>query len=97
MPCCVKDGKHEDAKEFLGLYLDALQGALDEEVVELSTNIGIDKADSAAGVDELEEEARLVQIGLGESNDTRCANHLSFSAPGQCTGIDVADGCMDHK
>ena len=57
MPCFVKDGKHEDAMEFLGLYLDALQGALDEELVELRTNIGIDKADSAAGVNELEEEA----------------------------------------
>ena len=82
--------------EFLGLYLDALQGALDEELVELHTNIGINKADFAAGVNELEEEAQLVQIGLRESNDTRCAN-LSFSAAGQCTGIDVADGCMDHE
>ena len=95
VPCCVKDGKHEDAMEVLGLYLDALQGGLDEELVELRTNIGIDKADSAAGVNELEE-AQLVQIGPRESNDTRCAN-LSFSAAGQCTGIDVADGCMDHE
>ena len=30
---CVKDGKHEDAEEFLALYLDAL----DEELVELHT------------------------------------------------------------
>ncbi|KAH9998355.1 hypothetical protein BJV77DRAFT_749575 [Russula vinacea] len=33
--CCVKDGKHEDAEVFLGLYLDAL----DEELVELRTYI----------------------------------------------------------
>ena len=88
VPCCVKDGKHEDAKEFLGLYLDALQGALDEEVVELRTNIGINKADSATGVNELEEEAQLVQIGLRESNDTWCAN-LSFSAPGSTSLTDA--------
>ena len=30
---CVKEGKHLDAEEFLGVYLDAL----DEELVELHT------------------------------------------------------------
>ena len=79
MPCCVKDGKYDDAKEFLGLYLDAL----DEELVELRTNICIDKAASGAGVDVLEEEAQLVdgQTGRKQGN-TVCQSFFL------CTGID---------
>ena len=88
MPCCVKDGQDEDAKEFLGLYSDAL----DEELVELRTNICIDKAVSGAGVDVLEEEAQLVdgQTGRKQGN-TVCQSFFL------CSRIDVADGCMDHK
>jgi ubiquitin carboxyl-terminal hydrolase 10 len=45
---CVKDGKHEDAEEFLGFYLDAL----DEELVELNTYISTHKLASARSVGE---------------------------------------------
>ena len=51
---CVKDGKHEDAAEFLGLYLDALN----EELVQLHTYTSADKPASAPGVEVVEEEAR---------------------------------------
>ena len=60
LTCCVKDGKHGDAEEFLGLYLDAL----DEELVELRTYIGKQKPASAASVEELEEES---QSGEGQT------------------------------
>ena len=53
---CVKDGKHHDAEEFLGLYLDAL----DEELVELQSYIGTQKS-ATPGVEELEEEAQSVK------------------------------------
>jgi len=53
----VKDGKHEDAEEFLGLYLDAL----DEELVELRTYISTHKPASASGVEELEEEVQSTE------------------------------------
>jgi ubiquitin carboxyl-terminal hydrolase 10 len=43
----VKDGKHEDAEEFLGLYLDAL----DEELVELR-NISTHKPASTSSVED---------------------------------------------
>ena len=54
---CVKDGKHEDAEEFLGLYLDALENELDE----LHTYIGAQKPTSALSVEELEKEAQSVE------------------------------------
>jgi hypothetical protein len=54
---CVKDGKTEDAEEFLGLYLDAL----DTELVELHTYISTHKPASAPSVEELEEEARSAE------------------------------------
>jgi ubiquitin C-terminal hydrolase len=55
----VKDGKHQDAEEFLRLYLDAL----DEELVELHKILN---------VKELEEEAQSAegQTGVGEQNYT---------------------------
>ena len=75
-------------KEFLGLYLDAL----DEELVELRTNIRIDKALSGAGVDVLEEEVQLVDGQTGsQQGNTVCQSFFL------CSGIDVADGCTDHK
>jgi hypothetical protein len=44
---CVKDGRQQDAEEFLGNYLDAL----DEELIELQTFIGTHKPDSTASVE----------------------------------------------
>ena len=43
----VKDGKHEDAEEFLGLFLDAL----DRELVELQTYIRTHKQASVPNVE----------------------------------------------
>ena len=57
LTCCVKDGKHDDAEEFLDLYLDAL----DEELVELRTYIGTQKPASAPSVEELEEESQSAE------------------------------------
>ena len=57
LTCCVKDGKHDDAEGFLGLYLDAL----DEELIELRTYIGTDEPPSASGVEGLEEEVQSTQ------------------------------------
>ena len=51
---CVKDGKHEDAEEFLGLYLDAL----DDELVGLHTYIGTHRPASAPRIEELREVAQ---------------------------------------
>ena len=53
----VKDGKHQNAEEFLGLYLDAL----DEELVELHTYISAHKPASTPSVEELGEEAQLAE------------------------------------
>jgi hypothetical protein len=53
----VKDEKHDDAEEFLDLYLDAL----DEELVELRTYIGTQKPASAPSVEELEEESQSAE------------------------------------
>ena len=47
---CVKDGKHQDAKLFLDLYLDAL----DEELVGLHSTHKL-----PSNVEELKEEAQL--------------------------------------
>ena len=51
---CVKDGKHQDAEEFLGLYLDAL----DEELVNLHAYVSTHKSASTPGVEDLEDEAQ---------------------------------------
>ena len=50
---CVKDEKHEDAAEFLGLYLEALN----EELVELQTYTSAHKPATAPSVGEVREEA----------------------------------------
>ena len=49
----MKDGKHEDAEEFLGLYLDAL----DEELAGLRSYISTHEPVSVPCVEELEEDA----------------------------------------
>ena len=51
---CVKDGKNKDPKEFLRLYLDAL----DEELVELRTYISTHEPASAPSVEKLEGEGQ---------------------------------------
>lgn len=48
---CVKDGKKQDAEEFLRLYLDAL----DEELVKTHTYTTTNEPASALCVEELEE------------------------------------------
>ncbi|KAF8484504.1 hypothetical protein DFH94DRAFT_842406 [Russula ochroleuca] len=64
------DGKTEDAEEFLGLYLDAL----DTELVELHTYISTHKPASAPSVEELEEEARSAE------GQTTAARKRDFTA-----------------
>jgi hypothetical protein len=66
--CCVKGGNHEDAEEFLGLYLDAL----DEELVELRTYISTHRPASASDVEELEEEVQSIeeQAAVGKRDHT---------------------------
>jgi hypothetical protein len=61
----VKEGKYQDAEEFLRLYLDAL----DEELVELHTYINTRKI---LNVKELEEEAQSAegQTEVGERDHT---------------------------
>ena len=51
---CVKDDKDQDADEFLGHYLDAL----DEELVDLRNFIDAHKPAFASSVEELGEEAQ---------------------------------------
>ena len=51
---CVKDGKNEDANEFLHLYLDAL----DEELVKLQAYTIAHEPDSAPSVEKLEGECQ---------------------------------------
>ena len=58
LACCIKDDKNEDAKEFLSLYLDAL----DEELIDLHTYISTHKP---ASVLNPEEDARSLK-GLAE-------------------------------
>ena len=72
---CVKSGKHQDAEEFFGLYLDAL----DEELVELHTCISTHKVASTSSVEELEEEAQSAesQTEVGEQGYT--VRQLSLS------------------
>ena len=53
----VKDGKHEDAEEFLGFYLDALG----EEMLERHSNIGAHKPAFAPGVEDPEGGAQLAE------------------------------------
>jgi hypothetical protein len=53
----VKDGKHDDAEEFLGLCLDAL----DEELAELQTFISTHKQASVPSVEEFEGEVKSAE------------------------------------
>ena len=53
----MKDGRHENAEEFLGLYIDSL----DEELVGLRNYIGTLKPVSAPSVEELEEGVQLAE------------------------------------
>ena len=64
----MKDGKHENAEEFLGLYIDAL----DEELVGLRNYIGTLKPVSASSVEELEEGVQPAegQTEVGKRNYT---------------------------
>ena len=61
---CVKDRKHKDAAEILGLYLDALN----EELVQLQTYTNAHKPATAPSVGEVREEARSAkdQTAVGE-------------------------------
>ena len=65
---CVKDGQRQDAEEFLGLYLDAL----DEELVEIHSYISTHKQATTASVEEVEEEAQMAEgqsdVGKREDN-----------------------------
>jgi hypothetical protein len=60
---CVKDGKHEDAEEFLGLYLDAL----DRELVELQTYISTHEPASVPNVEEFEGEVAETKYAEGQT------------------------------
>ena len=59
----VKDGKHEDAEEFLGLYLDAL----DRELVELQTYIRTHKPASVLNIEEFEGEVAEAKSAEGQT------------------------------
>jgi hypothetical protein len=85
---CVKDGKHKDAEEFLGFYLDAL----DEELVELNTYISTHKLASARSVEGLREEAQSAegQSEVGKRDYT--VRQFFLSAV-----LDVADRCIDSN
>jgi ubiquitin carboxyl-terminal hydrolase 10 len=65
---CKKDGKHQDAEEFFSFYL----AALDEELVELYTDIGMRKPASAVNVEDLDEEAQSAegQTELGKRDNS---------------------------
>lgn len=65
---CIKDGEQQDAGEFLGLYLDALE----EELVELHTYISMRKPASAPNVEELKKGAlsAKVQTEVRKRDDT---------------------------
>jgi hypothetical protein len=64
----VKDGKHEDAEEFLGLYLKAI----DEELTELQTCISTHNPASAPRAEEFEGGAEFAEgpIEVRKRDDT---------------------------
>ena len=88
MAHCVKGGNHEDAEEFLALYLDAL----DEELVELQTYIRTHILAPNSSAEKLEEGAQQAggQTDVGKREHT--VRHFSFFL---CTELDVANVCMD--
>jgi hypothetical protein len=58
---CVKDGSHEDAEEFLGLYLNAL----DEELVELHTYISTHRPASTPRIEAQSAEGQAeAEVGI---------------------------------
>ena len=58
----VKDGKHEDAEEFLGLFLDAL----DRELVELQTYIRTHKPASVPNIEGFKGEVAEAKSAEGQ-------------------------------
>jgi hypothetical protein len=81
---CVKDGKHEDAEEFLFLYLDALGG----ELVELQTYIRPVSAPSAGGLEE------RVQTAEGQTEVVKREYTVRlFSLLSLCTVLEIEDTC----
>ena len=68
MAYCIKGGNREDAEEFLGLYLDAL----DEELVELHTYIRTHMLASTGSAEKLEEGAQQAggQTKVGKREHT---------------------------
>ena len=88
LTCCVKDDKHEDAEEFLDLFLDAL----DEELVELRAYISTHKQASAPSAKDLEEEAQSAEGQTAQGKRDYAVRHLSFSL---FTELDIANTCTD--
>ena len=84
---CLKDGKHEDAEEFLGLYLDAL----DEELIELYTYISTNKPASTPSVEELGEGTQSAK-GQTEGKRDYTVRRLFFLS---AMSFGVADVGMD--
>jgi hypothetical protein len=69
---CIKDGKHEDAEEFFGLYLDAL----DEELVD--THISGHKPASTSGIQELLKEVQSTENQTPVGRRDHTVRQLSF-------------------
>ena len=65
---------HENAEEFLGLYLDAL----DEELVDLRTYISTHKPASAPSVKEIEEEVQSAEDQTEAGKQDYAVRQLSF-------------------
>ena len=84
---CVKSGKNQDAEEFFGLYL----AALDEEMVELHTYISAHKVASTSSVQELEEETQSAE-GQAEVGEKDCTVRQLFCP---CTKLDADDVRID--
>jgi hypothetical protein len=80
----MKDGKHQDAGEFLDLYLDAL----DEELVELNTYISTHKSALTPIVKEQEEEAQSAEGQTEVRKRNYSVRQLSVISH---TDLDVAD------
>jgi hypothetical protein len=78
----VKDGKSEDAEEFLRLYLDALD---EELLVLLATISGHKSAPAAPGVEEHE----VSQSGQTEMGKRGFSVRRLF-----CAELGIIDGCM---
>ena len=82
----VKDGRHQDAEEFLRLFLNAL----DEELVAIQTYISTHKPVSAPSVEGLEEEA---QAGGVVKRDYTVCQLFSLLHP----ELNITDVCMEKN